>query len=512
MTRLDDRIGSIDVVGLGALNVDLIASASRLSKRAEERISESTSRFEFNTEGPVDEEVITRAVAQLGAHALEASLGGSAWNAIFALASMDTGLNLGFMGVLGKVEVPGVSFTRQMALLEIDDAKVRRSEAPAGTCLSFIEDDRRVLLTSPSANLELAAYIQDNIDDLSSYLSRARLVHVTSLLDAATPLQMLALLRRAKALNPNLILSFDPGYEWTREPTQAVRGILALSDLVFVNYQEFKALSSYAHGELDDVLGRRVAEQCGASAVIFVTKRYDLVEVFSRRALDVKRFTYTFADPGRDIEDATGAGDIFAASVIAAMLAGRLHTELGGHLGLSLARHKLRYRAAAGHSRFPDLTRGFLQTEEKDDPGQSGDGVLVAHDGTDTWTPVTRFLIETCGLRVAELTPVDPQSIPSSLSRQRLEESGFAVCILAPDSSISPTRANERLVHYAGFLQGRYGFNRVALLVERGCQTFSNMSGLVRLEFRPGHVQDVLVDLERMLQREGFLQTRSDRS
>ncbi|MGF7233511.1 MAG: TIR domain-containing protein, partial [Frankia sp.] len=109
--------------------------------------------------------------------------------------------------------------------------------------------------------------------------------------------------------------------------------------------------------------------------------------------------------------------------------------------------------------------------------------------------------------RTARLTPTDSRTLPSSLSRQQLEESGFAICVIVPDfgSSRSNSRADDRLVHFAGFLQGYLGFEKVALLVQNGCETFSNMAGLLRLDFRPGNIQDAFIELERMLRREGLV-------
>ncbi|MCK9874544.1 carbohydrate kinase family protein [Frankia sp. Ag45/Mut15] len=503
-----------DLVGVGAFNVDFIATASRLSARAEEKIGESTSRFEWNAEGPVAEEVVLRAMENLGAHTLDSSLGGSAWNTIFSLANMDAGLTLGYVGVLGRIEAPGLSFLRQMVDLGIDRRMVSvRPDLRAGICLSFIEDDVRVMLTSPCANLEMASYVDSRFDDLVAYLAGARAVHLTSFLDSRTPDAVARLLEAVVARNPDLLICFDPGHEWAVRPTEAVLRILELTHVLFVNYKEFKALGSYSHGEADDELGRRVVRRCAPGATVLVTKRYDLIEVFSGEAggssADMSRYTYDFADPDRDIEDATGAGDVFAAAVISALLSQRLKLELGAHLGTSLARLKIRYMAASGHFRFPDLARGYLQTRAQYAmPRPRRDAVLVAHDGGSTWEPLERFLVENCAVRVTRLTPTDPGAMPSSLSRRQLEESGFAICVIAPeaDSDRPASRADERLVHFSGYLQGYFGFDRVALLVQDGCHIFSNMAGLLCLGFRPGSVQDSFVELERMLRREGMMQ------
>ena len=65
-----------------------------------------------------------------------------------------------------------------------------------------------------------------------------------------------------------------------------------------------------------------------------------------------------------------------------------------------------------------------------------------------------------------------------------------------------------RVVYQAGFLQGRYGFGRVALLAEEGTEPFSNIAGIVRLDFPAPQVDSTFIDLQRMLQREGLMRHR----
>lgn len=240
---------SPEIVGFGALNVDLIASASRLSQKMAEQISESTARFEWNIEGPVDEAVITKAIQRLGASSLDASLGGSAWITIFALAQMRVDIRLGYVGVAGRIETPGLSFIRQMDLLGIDRRWVaRRSDRLSGMCLSFLDDVERVMLTHPGANFAMAEHLRDNGEAIAAYLARAQVVHVTSFLDKVTPPLMLEVLTAARRLNPLLRISFDPGYDWAEHRTDSIDGILALSDLLFVNHRELKALGDYEPG------------------------------------------------------------------------------------------------------------------------------------------------------------------------------------------------------------------------------------------------------------------------
>jgi sugar/nucleoside kinase (ribokinase family) len=501
-----------EVVGFGALNVDYIATASRLSQRMAERITESTARFEWNREGPVDEKTIANAIENLGAASLGYSLGGSAWLTIFALAQMQVGVRLGYVGVVGRVEAPGLSFLGQMEELGIDHRWVdRRPDMLSGLCLSYIDDTDRVMLTHPGANFEMGAHIRRNFDGLAEYLAGARYVHVTSFLDDHTPAEVLRVLTAAKELNPALRLSFDPGFDWAEHPGPAVEGILALTDLLFVNYREFKAIGRYAHGEPDEAIARKALERCAPGCTVFVTKRYDFVEVFRAASTGVHIQQFQLQRPVREteVEDATGAGDVFAAAVLASLTSRRLHIELGACLGLSLARFTMQHRKPVRGSALPDLSAGFLQrTEVAAATAAQPRGVFIVHDEGPHWQTVKDFLAEVCRLPAYELesSQLNGDEVAELLRRQ-LARCSFAVCLLSARKTTPGTRAqaDQNLVYQAGIFQGRYGFGRVALLVEEGCDTFSNIAGLIRMDFPYGQVDSTFIGLERMLKREGLM-------
>jgi sugar/nucleoside kinase (ribokinase family) len=504
--------GPPEIIGFGALNVDCIASASRLSQRMAERITESTARFEWNRESPVDERTITNAMRNLGAASLSYSLGGSAWLATFALAQMRVGVRLGYVGVVGRVEAPGLSFIGQMEELGIDHRWVgQRPDKLCGICLSYIDDTDRVMLTHPGANFEMFSHIQRNFDGLAAYLASARFVHITSFLDDSTPAEVLKVLIKAKALNPELRLSFDPGFDWAEHPSPEIAGILKLTDLLFVNYREFKALGRYDHGESDDSIARKVLNRCADHCSVFVTKRYDYIETFRIVSEGLLTHRFQLRRPVREteVEDATGAGDVFAAAVLASLSARRLQVELGAFLGLSLARHKMQ-RHRTGDQVLPDLSRGFLQQAEiLTRTGAGSAGIFIMHDENPQWRKVQRFVGQNCGLPVYELNYLDmaEDNLAEPLQGQ-LARCSFAVCLLGLSNG-APDRyapVNQNIIHQIGIFQGRYGFGRVAILSEDGSDTFSNIAGLIRLDFAPGRVDSTFLELERMLRREGLMQ------
>ena len=496
-----------DVIGFGALNVDVIAGASGLSQRSAEKVSESIARFEWNREATMDRDSILEAVSHLGSSSLNFSLGGSAWLTVYALARMKLDLRLGYVGALGRIEAPGVSFRAQMAELEIDDTWVRSFPSEnCGVCLSFIDDNERVMHTDPGANVRMGELLTANLENVSKYVAGARYVHLTSFLDKETPAAVLQVLRNAKQLNPDLVVSIDPGYDWSAHPSHEVNEILKLADLLFVNFREFKALGRYRAGESDDAVAGKVLARCAQDCTVFVTKRYDQTEVFRGDAHTPQSFQFGLDRrvESTEIEDATGSGDVFSAAVIGALAADDLHMELGAYLGLAMARHKMQ-ATPGSEPEVPSLSGGFLKVADvQHKPVTPPRRVLLVHDGNAYWEAVAKFLRVRCGLDVDAMglqeskVEVDFESFHS-----QLKQCGFGVCILgAFPQAGSTNRPNQAVVHLAGMLQGQYGFGKVAMLVEHGCDVLSNLSGLIRLEFPAGNIEAALVDLQRMLERE----------
>ena len=64
-------------------------------------------------------------------------------------------------------------------------------------------------------------------------------------------------------------------------------------------------------------------------------------------------------------------------------------------------------------------------------------------------------------------------------------ECTFAIVLMTKDDEQlnGGLRARQNVIHEIGFFQGKYGRKRVVLLAERGLELFTNISGIVRVEF-----------------------------
>jgi sugar/nucleoside kinase (ribokinase family) len=508
-----------DVVGVGALNLDYIATASAVPvgtestsfrTRLERLVAGSTVPFEWGAEIVVDEKTIYAALEEVSTTSLDATLGGSAFNAIFALTQMQLGLRLGYVGVAGRVPIPGLSSLAQFGRLGVDHAHVRYDNTRAcGICFSLTDRGDRTLLTYPGANAGIADLIDLRFDALVGYLASARVVHVTSLLDSRSPERLLDLIRATKEVSPSTLLSFDPGHGWSAAPTPAVAGLIRVSDFLLLNHREFKALGEHVDGDSDKKVAEKLMRRFGTGDAALIVKRTDGVLACRQRGevVEVERFSQTPLPPG-EIRDATGAGDIFAAGLLAVLAGDRMQVELGSFLGMQLARHKLRYVGTQGHAELAEITKRFIQSrdaERREVP--LARGVFVAHGSGEQWHLLKEFIEQECGLPVYafESGAWESRNVTEALA-QCLDSCSFAVCVLTGEDATQDGRRlpRQNVIHEAGLFQGRYGFDRVMLLVEEGCDFVADSSGLVTATFPQNAIEAVFWRLHKMIRTEGF--------
>jgi hypothetical protein len=61
------------------------------------------------------------------------------------------------------------------------------------------------------------------------------------------------------------------------------------------------------------------------------------------------------------------------------------------------------------------------------------------------------------------------------------------------------------VVHEAGLFQERLGFERTIIVIEEGCDEFSNIAGLVQLRYPRVKIMACSEEVRRTLEREGMV-------
>jgi len=134
--------------------------------------------------------------------------------------------------------------------------------------------------------------------------------------------------------------------------------------------------------------------------------------------------------------------------------------------------------------------------------------VFIGHGGSPVWLLVKDFLTTRLRLQCEEFNSAVVAGVPTSERLfQMLDEANFAFLIMTPeDQHLNATRhARENVVHEVGLFQGRLGARRAIVLLEHGCEEFSNVHGLGQIRFPEGHVSAAFEEMRRVLEREGII-------
>jgi len=290
-------MSNIQVIGLGALNIDHIYKVERILDDGE-AVAEEAKSFP----------------------------GGSAANTIYGLAKL--GISAGFSGVVGDDD-EGKVLLRDFKAVGVDTSRIKtKKRAGTGSVLCLSDrQGRRSLYVLPGANNLLT------LDDLDlGYINRAEMLHLSSF---AGDKQFKLLLELIDRLDPSVKLSFAPGALYAVKGLKALAPMLRRSHLLFINEGEIRQLT----GKEVKAGAESCLEQGCPNIVVTLGKGGSLGKKAVGYIRDAEN-EYLIEPVSRDTiaeVDTTGAGDAFAAGFIYGLLKGKDLRECG-QLGDIVAR------------------------------------------------------------------------------------------------------------------------------------------------------------------------------
>ena len=142
-------------------------------------------------------------------------------------------------------------------------------------------------------------------------------------------------------------------------------------------------------------------------------------------------------------------------------------------------------------------------------PAQAGRMVFIGHGGSNVWRDLRDLLRERLHLAVDEFNRMPPAGMTTV---ERLEDmlnsARFAFLVMTAEdenSSGGKARARQNVVHEVGLFQGRLGFRKAIVLLEEGCEEFSNITGLSQIRFPKSDISSKFEEIRRVLEREGLI-------
>ena len=120
-----------------------------------------------------------------------------------------------------------------------------------------------------------------------------------------------------------------------------------------------------------------------------------------------------------------------------------------------------------------------------------GTNIVIGHGRSPVWRELKDFIEDRLHLPVDEFNSTSAAGIPTTERlRAMLNEARFAFLVMTAEDEQADgkLRARENVVHEVGLFQGRLGFQRAIILLEQGCDEFSNIRGLGQIRFPRGNI------------------------
>ena len=137
-----------------------------------------------------------------------------------------------------------------------------------------------------------------------------------------------------------------------------------------------------------------------------------------------------------------------------------------------------------------------------------GTNVFIGHGLSLNWRELKDFIEDRLRLPADEFNRVPVAGVTNTARlSEMLDAAAIAFLIMTgedeqPDGKL---RARMNVVHEAGLFQGRLGFTRAIVVLEDGCDTFSNIEGLGQIRFPKGNIKAAFEEIRQVLEREGLL-------
>ncbi len=163
---------------------------------------------------------------------------------------------------------------------------------------------------------------------------------------------------------------------------------------------------------------------------------------------------------------------------------------------------RLQIASAVGRiSAETDLRLEAAQQTHRSD----GTNIFIGHGRSLVWHQLKAFLSDRLGFSCDEFNAQAVAGIPTTARLQELlDDAWFAFLVMTAEDlhADNTSHARENVIHEAGLFQGRLGFERAIILLEKDCSLFSNIHGLTHIEFPKGNIEPAFERIRQVLERE----------
>ena len=306
---------------------------------------------------------------------------------------------------------------------------------------------------------------------------------------------------REWGLNPEIFSNNTTG-DWHEYRHEDV--VSRINSIAAVTQEDLVAAGKAADG-LEEVFEQSKSDFLSAITIVIQAKSDPFLENIKRevekmKPLTANEFVRVMQPDGKFFtRDMIAAGQGFVAPPHIAALAHAFTLKQPADLCEKLAKM---CRRAASH-----LEVVQNKTKEKQ---RIGTNVFIGHGGSPAWKDLKDFIQDRLKLPWDEFNRVPVAGI-TNIARlsQMLNEAAIALLVMTAEDEQKNGKVQARMnvIHEAGLFQGRLGFSRAIIILEEGCEEFSNIQGLGQIRFPKGKIKLAFEDVRQVLEREGLLES-----
>jgi len=139
---------------------------------------------------------------------------------------------------------------------------------------------------------------------------------------------------------------------------------------------------------------------------------------------------------------------------------------------------------------------------------QLGSKVFIGHGGASSEYLKLGVWLTDRGLQweVFDRKPMAGMSTKERLL-EMLDNAQIAFLMMTPEDEDAEGKLNARanVIHEVGLFQGRLGWMKAIVLLEEGCEEFSNIEGVGQIRYPKGNIKAAFDEIRQVLEREGVL-------
>jgi hypothetical protein len=138
-------------------------------------------------------------------------------------------------------------------------------------------------------------------------------------------------------------------------------------------------------------------------------------------------------------------------------------------------------------------------------PWKSQVKIFIGHGGSPQWEALRDYLVKKQQLKV-EAYEIGARAglTTKEILEEMLKKSSFALLVMTGEDKDAEGKlhARENVIHEVGLFQGKLGFRRAIVLLEKGTEEFSNIKGIEQIRFKKGLIKEIFGKVIEAIERE----------